>query len=186
VSVPSQEPSSGAEQARWFAEQVQPHDASLKAYLRGSFPSVRDVDDVVQESYLRVWRARTAQPINSAKGFLFQVARRIAVDILRRNGTSPIDSGRDLADLAVLDGGPDSAELAALRERKRLLIDAVASLPACYREVVIMRKLEDIPQKEVAARLGLSERTVENFLARGIKRCETYLERRGVRSLYEP
>jgi hypothetical protein len=42
----------------WFAEEVQPHDAQLKAYLRGAFPAVRDVEDVVQESYLRVWRAR--------------------------------------------------------------------------------------------------------------------------------
>jgi hypothetical protein len=49
--------------ARWFAEEVQPHEASLRAYMRGAFPMVRDVDDVVQESYLRVWRARAAQPI---------------------------------------------------------------------------------------------------------------------------
>lgn len=36
----------------WFTDEVQPHDVSLKAYLRGSFLTVRDVDDIVQESYL--------------------------------------------------------------------------------------------------------------------------------------
>jgi DNA-directed RNA polymerase specialized sigma24 family protein len=45
---------------------------------------------------------------------------------------------------------------------------------------VLLRKFEQIPQKEVAARLGLSERTVENLLGRGVKKCERYLRKRGV------
>jgi RNA polymerase sigma factor (sigma-70 family) len=163
-------------------EQVHPHDSSLKAYLRGSFPAVRDVEDIVQESYVRVWKARAAQPIRSAKGFLFQVARRRALDILRHGRASPIDSGRDLAALSVIHHDHNAAEIAALQERKRLLIDAVVALPARCREIVILRKLEDVPQKEVAARLGLSERTVENLLSRGVKRCEEYLRRRGISS----
>ena len=51
---PSVEPSAsagGSDAARWFAEQVHPNDSSLRAYLRHSFPSVPDVDDLVQESY---------------------------------------------------------------------------------------------------------------------------------------
>lgn len=167
-------------------EQVHPHDSSLKAYLRGSFPTVHDVEDVVQESYVRVWKARATQPIRSARGFLFQVARRVALDILRRGRASPIDSGRDLAASFVFHHDPDAAQAATLRERKRLLIDAVVALPARYREIVILRKLEDVPQKEVAARLGISERTVENLLARGVKRCEDYLRRRGLSSVSEP
>jgi DNA-directed RNA polymerase specialized sigma24 family protein len=72
-----------AGQTRWFTEEVHPHDASLKAYLRGSFPSVRDVDDVVQESYLRIWKARAIHPISSARAFLFRIARHLALDTLR-------------------------------------------------------------------------------------------------------
>src|SRR5438876_12279709 len=60
--------------SRWFAAEVHAHERSLRAYLRGAFPSVRDVDDVVQESYVRVWKARLAHPIQSARSFLFQVA----------------------------------------------------------------------------------------------------------------
>jgi hypothetical protein len=44
------EPTPAANQFRWFMEEVQPHDDQLKGYLHGAFPSVRDVDDVVQES----------------------------------------------------------------------------------------------------------------------------------------
>lgn len=174
-----------AKDARWFEEEILPHDSQLKAYLRGSFPAVRDVDDIVQDSYVRVWKTCAAQPIRSARGFLFQVARRLALDILRRGRASPIDAERDLADLSVISHDPDAAETAALRERKRLLIAAVASLPLRYREIVILRKLEDIPQRQVAIRFGISERAVENLLARGVKRCEEYLRRRGVNGLYE-
>jgi RNA polymerase sigma factor (sigma-70 family) len=163
-------------------EEVHLHDSSLKAYLRGSFPAVHDVEDVVQESYVRVWKACARQPIRSAKAFLFQVARRLALDILRHGRASPIDTGWDLASLAVITHDPSTAELAAQRERNRLLIDAVVALPNRYREIVILRKLEDVPQKEVAARLGISERTVENLLARGVRRCENYLRRRGISS----
>ena len=65
-----------------------------------------DVDDVVQESYLRVWKARTTRPIESAKAFLFTVARRLALDFVRRKRRSPF--------LAV----KDSEALFVLKERK--------------------------------------------------------------------
>ena len=52
------------------------HDDHLKAYLRTSFPTVRDVDDIVQESYLRIWRRQSIQPVRTAKAFLFTIARR--------------------------------------------------------------------------------------------------------------
>ena len=74
----------GDDRARWFTEQVQPHDANLRGYLRGSFPAMDEVDDVVQESYLRLWKARAVQPIKSGKAFLFRVARNLALDLLRR------------------------------------------------------------------------------------------------------
>jgi len=170
---------------RWFAEEVQPHDAQLKGYLRGACPALRDVEDVAQESYLRIWRARAAQPVACAKGLLFQIARRLALDALRHDRASSIDAGRDLAALSVFSVELNAAEVAALQERKRHLVDAVASLPNRYREIVLLRKFEEIPQREVAARLGLSERTVENLLARAIRKCEDHLRRRGVLDRYD-
>jgi|GEM_PF-6457756 len=62
------------DQARWFAEEVHPHESSLRAYLRGAFPSVRDVDDVVQESFLRIWGARAARPARAAARIRFASA----------------------------------------------------------------------------------------------------------------
>lgn len=172
------------EQARWFEEEVHPHGSSLKAYLRSSFPTVRDVDDLVQESYLRIWKARAAQPILSAKAFLFTVARRLALDVLRHDRRSPVDSSGDLADLDVFNREQVVTEIVTRNEKIQLLIGAIDSLPASCREIVILRKLKFVPQKEVAAKLGISEKGVENQLARGLARCRAHLQRRGVRNLY--
>ena len=47
-----------SDQERWFAEEIQPHEPALRAYLRSRFPEVRDVDDLVQESFTRVLQSR--------------------------------------------------------------------------------------------------------------------------------
>src|SRR5688500_6163822 len=69
---------------QWFKKEVHAHGGQLKSWLRGQFPSVRDVDDVLQESYLRVWKVRATQPVQSAKALLFTIARRIVLDDVRR------------------------------------------------------------------------------------------------------
>ncbi|MBI5769407.1 MAG: sigma-70 family RNA polymerase sigma factor [Verrucomicrobia bacterium] len=183
MNLPTSSPDSptAATPARWFADEVQAHDSALKAYLRGSFPDVRDVDDVVQESYLRIWKARMAHPIRSARAFLFQVARHLAIDAVRRNRASPIEALRETAVQSVIEDKPDAAESLAYHEKVSLMGEALAALPDRCREIFILRKLKQVPQKEIAARLGLSERTVESQVTRGMKLCEAWLRKHGVK-----
>jgi RNA polymerase sigma factor (sigma-70 family) len=171
-----------SEHARWFSEEVLPHNTQLRAYLRGAFPSVRDVDDVVQESYLRVWRRQLARPIESAKAFLFQVARRHALDTVRRDRASPFDATVDLARHDAPEETADTASAAAAHEEAELLFAAIDALPARCREIVILRKIDGLSQKEIAHRLGLAESTVQVQASRGLRRCAEYLRARGVGS----
>ena len=167
--------------AQWFAKEVQPHEPVLRSYLRGAYPTVRDVDDVVQESFLRIWRTRLARPIQSTKSFLFQVARHLAIDELRRGGV-PVQAGHDLIELPVPDDRPDAAEAYDYRTKIALLSDALAALPGRCREVVYLRKFKGLSQQEVASRLGISVRTVESQFARGMRLCEGHLRRAGATS----
>jgi RNA polymerase sigma factor (sigma-70 family) len=180
MSQPPSSPDSLPDPAsnRWFAEDIYPHDSSLKAYLRGSFPAVHDVDDLVQESYVRVWKARAAHPIKSARAFLFTVARRLALDFVRHARRSPIVGVTDLDQLFVLDKQPDAADSAATSFEIELLVEAVDSLPARCREILILRRLQGVPQKEIAARLNLSEQTVQVQAARGFRKVGEYMKRR--------
>lgn len=172
--------------ARWFIEEVHAHDGQLKAYLRSAYPAVRDVDDVVQESYIRVWRRHAAKPIKSAKNFLFSVARHLALDLLRHERVSPIKPVTDLAGLPVMDGAAGSVETACTNEEVALLVQAIDALPPRCREILILRKLQGMPQKEIARRLGLSEQTVQVQVGRGTRRCEEFLRERGVIRDTEP
>lgn len=155
------------------------HDAQLKAYLRGSFPGVRDVEDIVQESYLRIWRTRAVQPIRSAKAFLFTVARSVALNLLRKKRNAPFEAYGDFAASRVLDETPNAAETAILHERIDLLADALMTLPPRCREITVLHKVQGLSQKEVAVRLGLSERTVESQVRIGVLRCHAHLQKHG-------
>lgn len=162
----------------WFAKDVYAHDSSLKAYVRGTFPAVRDVDDLVQESYLRVWKTRALQPIHSAKALLFTVARRLALDSVRSQRRSRVVDGADLDQLCVFDGSPDAAAAACRAQEIALLSEAIDKLPPRCREVFVLRRFKNLSQKEVAQLLGLSEQTVQVQMVRGLRKIEAFLSDR--------
>lgn len=164
---------------RWFEDEVHAHDARLKSYLRCSFPSV-DAEDVAQESYLRTWLANAAGPVRSAKAFLFTVAKRLALNSIRHQKNSPIIAVPDLGALSVLDEGRDASEAAATSDELALLEEAIAALPPRCREIIILCKIQHVPQREIAWRLGISEITVQEQVYRGIRRMEIFFAKRGV------
>lgn len=178
--IPDPPSTTAQNHTQWFTEEVHSHDAALKAYLRHAYPTVRDPEDVVQESYLRIWKTRSVHPIRSAKAFLFTVARRLALDVLRHERRSPVESVGELPALGVLDDGPTVPDVVNQQERVELLIAAIDALPARCREVVILHKLKLLPAREVAERLGPSEKGVEIQVKRGLDRVREYLRRRGI------
>ena len=177
VNTPSPEPTRDPDDGQWFEREVHAHEAQLKSYLGSSYPLGRDVEDVVQEAYLRVWKVRLSRPIHSAKSFLFQVARHLAIDLLRRNRVSPLDSLPDFSTLSVLDDGHGVTEIACSREEIALLGRAFDALPGRCREVMIMRQVHGIPQREIARQLGLSELTVQTHVVNGLRRIEAFMHR---------
>ena len=55
------------DQARWFAEEADPHRDAVRAYAQRAFPGVRTVDDVVQDSLLRIWTTRASRQIGGVR-----------------------------------------------------------------------------------------------------------------------
>lgn len=186
MSTPiTSEPSPAADQTRWFTDEVHPHDAALKAYLRGRFPKEGDVEDVVQESYVRVWKARAGEPIKSVKAFLFRVAQNVALDrIRRRRSVLEIPVG-NLTGYDVIDETANVVETISTHEKERLLADALSSLPSRAHDVVILCKINGLSHRAAAGQLGIAEKTVDEHLRRGMKRLGEALRKRGLHSLYE-
>ncbi|MBE7539072.1 MAG: sigma-70 family RNA polymerase sigma factor [Opitutaceae bacterium] len=163
--------------ARWYFEEVQPHERSVRSFLRAAAPSPCDVDDMLQDSYLRLFRARASGPIRCVRALFFSIARNLVRDSVRRK----------LANREISDAGLDSlpaaecpgvAEVVEFRQEQMFLAEAMQALPARCREVLFLRKIHGFSQKDIAARLGISENTVESLVSRGVRRCANQLRRR--------
>lgn len=169
-----------SEENRWLTDEVLPHEAALKAYLCSHFPDLRDVDDIVQDSYVRLLEARRQHEIVSPRAYLFTTARNAALSLLRRPRIFSDLPVTEITGPGVMDEGPDAADRLVQRQEIALLMDAIDALPARCREIFIMRKLHNLPQKDIAARLGLSAQTVQVQIARGAAKCAAYLRAHGV------
>jgi RNA polymerase sigma factor (sigma-70 family) len=165
---------------RWFNEEVLPHEPALRAWLRTRYPMLPDIDDLVQESYSRVLRARAAAPIGAAKGFLFATARNLAFDYFRRKRIVDVDSLAEIEELSVWEDKPDVFEIVSRQQELELLTQAIQSLPARCRQVLTLRKIYGLSQKQIASELGISEHTVEAQVGNGVRRCAEFLARHGL------
>jgi len=168
-----------SEQARWFLEEVQPHETALRSYLQRSLQAA-DVDDLVQESYVRVLREQERGQVRSVRAFLFTVARNAVRDLIRHRGVARAEPITENAPMAVLQDEPGVVDLVSRRQELALLRDAIRELPDRCREVFLLRKIQGLSQREIAGRLGITENTVESLVGKGARRCADYLRARGL------
>ena len=172
-------PPPDSELGQWFAAHVQRHEAMLRAWLRRRFDSGVELDDIVQEAYVRVLRAREGGPLASPKAFLFATARNLALDRLRRHEVSRTELLGEIDSLHVLDEREGIPETLARTQELALLTQAIQSLPTRCRQILTLRKLYGLSHREIAARLGLSESTVSNQITIGIEKCTDFFAEHG-------
>lgn len=173
-------PPANSDSARWYAEQLQPHATELRAWLRGRFPALTDPDNIAQEALARVWQAHQGGAVSSPRALLFTTGRNLALDELRRRQIVTFESVTEIADLPVYEDVPTAAEAAAHHQELEILTKAIQSLPDRCRQVLTLRKIYGLSQKEIAARLGIAEHTVEAQIATGMRKCAEFLARFGL------
>lgn len=169
-------PESDAES--WFRQHLAPHEQMLRAWLVSRFPTIRDIDDIVQEAYSQVLVAYArGTRIDSPKAFFFATARNRALDVVRKAGVVSAENTAEFDALTVLDESDSIPESVARNQELELLTRAMQSLPDRCRQVLTLRRIYGLSQKEVAAFLGISENTVEHQVTIGVKKCTKFLSK---------
>lgn len=164
-----------AAEGRW-TRLFAPHlDAAfrLARWLTGSRA---EAEEVVQDACLRAWRSAAVEPA-APRAWLLAIVRNAAWTRLRRAGAGNVvsleDAARELERAAAALPGAEA--VVAARERGMVLRQALAALPAPLREVVVLRDIEDLSYREIAAVLDLPIGTVMSRLARGRRRLRDRL-----------
>ena len=145
------------------------HYEMLVSHLRWRFDDRDSARDIVHDAYLKLLSSPPQQPVLQPAAFARRVATHLAIDHHRieagRRRLLPIDPEADVEQVAV--AGPE-AEIER-QQTLRMLRDAIDALPPRCRDVFVLHKLHDVPQREIAERLGISQGMVAKHMMRAMQ-----------------
>ena len=155
-----------------FAESRQ----ALQRYIQRFVGSSETAKEIVQEAFLRTYRQR--ESVTTLRAFLFSTARNLAANEYRHRRVVERDARGHGGD-SRMKTERESLEWEMLRdERNRLIQEAIDRLPPQCRAAFTLRVFHECSYKEVAERLGITAKTVEKHIARGLRETHCYLKRR--------
>lgn len=159
----------------WFKCEILSHEGALVRFISRVWRRYDEVADIRQETYARVYEAaQRALPL-APKAFLFATARHLMADRIRRERIVSIRAGGENEYLNFLVDEISPERRVGAREDLVRLAWAFDRLPAKCREVVWLRRVKELSQKEVAGQLGLMEKTIEKHLRTGARRLAHYM-----------
>lgn len=162
----------------WFTQEVLPLEGALMRYLRQNWRDSAEWVDLRQEVYVRVYESARSGVPERAAPFVLATARNLLIDRARRSQVVSIETYAELDDLSVCELTPERH--ASGRAELNVLLEALEALPPRCREVVVLRKVEGLSQRDVAAEMGISEDTVEKQIAKGMRHIADSLFNRGI------
>lgn len=148
----------------------------LRRYVRSQLKNIRrgndvDVEDIVQEAFLRVWSSNNSSGIKNSKGYLFRTARNLIIDIGRRRATQPIDIHTTAEDSHV----QAAASIKLTPERYlsahqdlEIVMQTIDGLPVNCRKAFCLQRSTGKTYAKVAEELNMSESMVQKHMARAL------------------
>lgn len=151
----------------------------LSAWVKRFVNRPEDVEDIVQETFLRSYRALVKRSIENPKAYLFSAAKNLALkhnNLHANKFSSQID---DMGLSEVISIGDPVLQSVEAREEMSYLCEAIRELPVQCRKAFILKRVYGLSHKETADRLGISPNTVHQHLSKGVARCTLYMRNKG-------
>ncbi len=142
----------------------------------------RDIEDIVQETYVRVCQVEMKEKIRQPRSFLFKIAHNLALDHVKRAESRLVVSVEETGELGFGEAErsvDETFDQVASNEEFSHFCEAVRQLSAQCRRAFVLKKVYGCSQREIAREMKLSESTVEKHIAQGIKRCTYFMMQRG-------
>ena len=141
-----------------------------------------EIEDIVQETYVRVCQFEQVGNIRHPRSFMYRTARNLALDHIKRSESrATVGLPGDDEEHAESDTPQTTLDVydqLAAKQEFEIFCEAVQQLPLQCRRVFVLRKVYGYSQKEIAQALSLAESTVEKHIAYGIKRCSSFIAER--------
>ncbi len=145
------------------------HAHEVNAFIRGRWPREQDVDDIMQESFLRLSQVPNPETILNPRAFLFTTASNMAVDRHRRQKTREryMEPDADIENVANDSLSPERhSEAHQALERFSKWLD---ELPELQRHAFVLYRIEGCPHSEIAVRLGISVSSSERYVKQAMR-----------------
>jgi len=143
------------------------HYHSLYNFFLKRLGSHEDAADAVQEAFKRLIGSNGTGKMKSPEAYLFQIAKNLVVDMLRSKSIhakyiESVEIEEQLSTIPLPDVALDT------QKRKKLVQKALSELPSRCREVFILHRFDNLTYSQIAKRLNISTRTVENHIAKAL------------------
>ncbi|SFH81720.1 RNA polymerase sigma factor [Modicisalibacter xianhensis] len=149
----------------------QEHSRELAGYLARKLDAPDLAADLCQEVYLRLRRSALPDPLRNPRAYLFRIARNLLIDHQRQRGAQPETMPLDDPTLA-LESTTTCPETAVSQAQRLAQVRArLSRLPSHVRQALLWHRLDGLPQREIAQRLGVSERMAGRYITQAIEAC---------------
>lgn len=160
-----------------ISESFLKYESFLKRYLSRFFSRRQDIEDVVQDTFLKSFSAAQRGEIASPKAFLFRVARNAALKELSKKSRKITGYIEDI-DVSEVSYEEISLEDHILaKEKLGLFCQSALEMTTKCRRVFLMAKVYGLSYKDISAQLDISVSTVEKHVAKGLEICSEYMNR---------
>ncbi len=153
------------------------HESFLKRFLKRFLSRPQDIEDVVQDTYLKARCAEESRIISSPKAFLFRIARNEALKTLRKKSRRITDYIEDLESTELGSNEASAEDEVIARQRLGMFCQSVLEMTPRCRRVFLMCKVYGLSYRDIASQLGISVSGVEKHVARGLAICDAYVAR---------
>jgi len=165
-----------------FTRLVELYQGPVFGMLRRILGPRGSVEDLAQETFLRVWRSRDGyRPTGKFTTFLYRITYNLALNRLRDEGRRPVRPLPEGAEEGLADGAsPDPVEAADRGDRAALVRAALDRLPRNQRTALVLQHYEGLDLAEIGSLMGISAKAVKSLLHRARTRLREELTDHGL------